>query len=59
MELSEGHKEDLRNHFEDGYFLGRADERNRIRLLIELDLLTPADIKPRLFDLINGGSSDD
>ena len=59
MELSEGYKEDLRNHFEDGYFLGRADERNRIRLLIELDLLLPTEIKSRIIDLMNGGRSDD
>jgi|688.fasta_scaffold1408422_2 hypothetical protein len=59
MELSEGHKEDLRNQFEDGYSFGRIDERKRIQLLIELDLLVPAEVKPRLFDLINGGQSDD
>lgn len=59
MELSEGHKEDLRNHFEDGYALGRLDERQRIKLLIELDLLTPAEAKQRIYNLINGGRSDD
>lgn len=59
MELSEGYKEDLRNHFEDGYSLGRADERKRIQILLELDLLLPTDIKSRIIDLINGGRSDD
>lgn len=59
MEFSEGYKEDLRNHFEDGYSLGRADERKRIQILLELDLLLPTDIKSRIIDLINGGRSDD
>lgn len=59
MELSDGYKEDLRNHFEDGYSLGRTDERKRIKLLIELDLLTPAEAKQRIYNLIDGGRSDD
>jgi hypothetical protein len=53
--LSEGHKEDLRNHFEDGYSLGKEDELNRILTIIELDLLTTPEIKERLKVLAYGG----
>lgn len=34
MTLSEGYKEDLRNHYEDGYKFGVEDERNRIREIV-------------------------
>lgn len=53
--LTKGHLEDLRNHFEDGYTLGRKDELNRIMSIIELDLLTTDDIKERLRALAYGG----
>lgn len=55
MELSEGYLEDLRNHFDDGYKLGREDERKRCATLIELDLLLNNDVKQRMLDLIRGG----
>jgi hypothetical protein len=55
MELSEGHLEDLRNHYQDGYDMGRIDERERIKTLVGLDLLLPDNVKERVKDLINGG----
>lgn len=55
MELSEGHLEDLRNHFDDGYALGQSDERARISTWIELDILLPANVRERVLDLIRGG----
>lgn len=66
MNISEGHLEDIRNHYADGYTIGRGDgllegtsaERKRIETLIELDLLVAQDVKDRLFDLINGGRRD-
>lgn len=58
MELSEGHLEDLRNHYADGYFMGREDERARIKTLVELDLLLPAAVKERVVDLIRGGKDE-
>lgn len=65
--LSEGHLEDLRNHYNDGYAIGRNDgylegrakERTRIETIINLDLLVSQEVKDRLFDLINGGRRDD
>ena len=65
--LSEGHLEDVRNHYEDGYKIGkndgflegRAKERHRIETIISLDLLVAQEVKNRLFDLINGGRRDD
>lgn len=59
MKLSEGYLEDLRNHFDDGYALGRDFERFRIETIIKLDLLVSDDVKQRLFDLINGGKKYD
>lgn len=58
MELSQGHLEDLRNHFDDGYALGRIDERNRIMTWIELDMMLPANVRERVLDLIRGGKED-
>lgn len=58
MELSEGHLEDLRNHYADGYFMGREDERSRIKTLIELDLMLSAPAKERIADLIRGGKDE-
>ena len=57
--LTAGHKEDLRNHFEDGYKLGREDERERILTIIELDLLTSPEVKERLRVLTHGGYAND
>jgi hypothetical protein len=57
MELSEGYLKDLRNHFTDGYELGREDERARIATVIDLDLLIPENIKGRISDLIRGGTN--
>jgi hypothetical protein len=54
-EVTEAHLEDLRNHFADGYSLGRADELQRILTLIELDLLTTPEVKERLKALAYGG----
>jgi hypothetical protein len=53
--ITEGHKEDLRNHFEDGYKLGRKDELARILTIIDLDLLTTPEVKERLKVLAYGG----
>lgn len=58
MEFSEGHLEDLRNHYADGYFMGREDERSRIKTLVELDLLLSAATKERVVDLIRGGKDE-
>jgi hypothetical protein len=55
MELSEGHLEDLRNHYRDGYVMGREDELDRVLTLIDLDLLIPAEVKARLKDVLRGG----
>ena len=55
MILTDGHLEDLRNHFSDGYAFGREDERKRILTIIELDLLTSQEVKERLRDLVYGG----
>lgn len=55
MDVNEGYQEDLRNHFQDGYTLGRKDEQARIKTIISLDLLVSEEVKQRLFDLINGG----
>lgn len=41
--------------YADGYFMGRIDERERISTVLELDLLIPENIKPRIKDLIRGG----
>jgi hypothetical protein len=57
--LTAGHLEDLRNHFEDGYALGRKDERDRILTIIELDLLTKPEVKERLRVLTHGGYEHD
>lgn len=59
MNLPEGYEEDMRNHFDDGYNFGREDERKRIQILIELDMLLSEEVKSRIKDLINGGRSDD
>jgi hypothetical protein len=64
--ISDGHLEDLRNHFDDGYGLGKEDgyelgkeaERNRIMAWFELDLLIPDNVKIRVLDLIRGGKLD-
>lgn len=53
--LTEGHLEDLRNQFEDGYALGRQDELKRVLTIIELDLLTTPEVKERLKALAYGG----
>ena len=45
----------LTKEYRDGYFMGRADEQDRVITLIELDLLIPENIKPRIKDLIRGG----
>jgi hypothetical protein len=58
MELSDGHLEDLRNHYADGYFMGREDERARITTLVKLDLLLSEAIKERVTDLIRGGKDE-
>lgn len=55
MELTEGHQEDLRNHFEDGYKLGREDERKRCMTLVELDMLLTEEVRNRVKDLLRGG----
>jgi hypothetical protein len=59
MNLPEGYEEDMRNHFDDGYNFGREDERKRIQILVELDMLLSEEVKSRIRDLINGGRSDD
>jgi hypothetical protein len=59
MNLPEGYEEDMRNHFDDGYNFGREDERKRIQILVELDMLLSEEVKSRIKDLINGGRSDD
>jgi hypothetical protein len=59
MNLPEGYEEDVRNHFDDGYNFGREDERKRIQILVELDMLLSEEVKSRIRDLINGGRSDD
>jgi hypothetical protein len=56
--ISDGHLEDLRNHFDDGYELGKEAERNRIMAWFELDLLIPDNVKIRVLDLIRGGKLD-
>lgn len=55
MELTDGHKEDLRNHFDDGYKLGREDELNRCMTLVKLDLLLTEEVRQRVIDLLRGG----
>jgi hypothetical protein len=55
MELTEGHKEDLRNHFDDGYKLGREDELNRCLTLVKLDMLLTEEVRQRVMDLLRGG----
>ncbi len=55
MELTEGHKEDLRNHFDDGYKLGREDELNRCMTLVKLDMLLTEEVRQRVMDLLRGG----
>lgn len=55
MELSELHLEDLRNHFDDGYKLGREDELKRCMTLVELDLLLTDEVRNRIKDLLRGG----
>ena len=55
MELTEGHKEDLRNHFDDGYKLGREDELNRCITLVKLDMLLTEEVRQRVTDLLKGG----
>ena len=66
MNLTPGYLEDLRNHYADGYAIGRNDgylegraaERHRIETIIDLDLMVAQEVKDRLFDLINGGHKD-
>jgi hypothetical protein len=58
MELTEGHQEDLRNHFDDGYKLGREDERARCMTLVGLDLLLSEEVRNRIKDLIRGGKDE-
>lgn len=41
--------------YTDGYFMGRIDEQERIATLVDLDLLIPENVKPRIKDLIKGG----
>ena len=48
-------EDNLTKEYRDGYFMGRADERDRISTVLELDLLIPENIKPRIKDLIRGG----
>jgi hypothetical protein len=55
MELTEGHKEDLRNHFDDGYKLGREDELDRCMTLVKLDMLLTEEVRQRVMDLLRGG----
>jgi hypothetical protein len=55
MSQTDGHLEDLRNHFSDGYALGRKDELQRILTIIELDMLTTPEVKERLKVLAYGG----
>jgi hypothetical protein len=56
--LTSGHLEDLRNHFNDGYTLGRQDELHRCMTLIDLDLLLPKEVKSRILDLLRGGKDE-
>jgi hypothetical protein len=48
-------KEGVSKEYFDGYYMGRADEQDRILTLIKLDLLLPDSVKPRIQDLIRGG----
>jgi hypothetical protein len=48
-------KDDVSKEYFDGYYMGRADEQDRILTLIKLDLLVPDNVKPRIQDLIRGG----
>lgn len=48
-------EDNLTKEYRDGYLMGRADERDRISTVLELDLLIPENIKPRIKDLIRGG----
>lgn len=45
--------------YADGYRMGRIDEQERIKTLVDLDLLIPDNIKPRIKDLIRGGKEID
>jgi len=55
MELTDLFKEDLRNHFDDGYALGREDERARCMTMVKLDMMLSEEIKHRVLDLLRGG----
>lgn len=57
-ELTEGHLEDLRNHFDDGYALGRQDERARCMTVVELDMLLTEEVRKRILDLLRGGKNE-
>jgi hypothetical protein len=58
MELTEGYQEDLRNHFEDGYKLGREDELARCMTLVKLDMLLTEEVRSRVLDLLRGGKDE-
>ena len=58
MDPLAGHLEDVRNHFEDGYTLGRQDELKRCMTLVELDMLLPENVRERVLDLLRGGKDD-
>jgi hypothetical protein len=55
MELTDLFKEDLRNHFDDGYKLGREDERVRCMTMVKLDMMLSEETKQRVLDLLRGG----
>jgi hypothetical protein len=58
MELSKGHLEDLRNHFEDGYRFGREDELARCMAVVKLDMLLSEEVRNRVLDLLRGGKDE-
>jgi len=58
MELSEGYQEDLQNHFEDGYKLGREDELARCMTMVKLDMLLSEEVRTRVLDLLRGGKDE-
>jgi hypothetical protein len=58
MEFNEGHQEDLRNHFEDGYKLGREDELARCMTMVKLDMLLSEEVRGRVLDLLRGGKDE-
>lgn len=58
MELNELFQEDLRNHFEDGYKLGREDELARCMTMVKLDMLLSEEVRERVLDLLRGGKED-